>query len=159
MPNFGGKAISLAYARQLAKNYEDNKLGKPLLANDTQGVWFSKECILEALGLDPKTETPGITGLRMYFGAYEKSSTTGCPANSADDNKLTLVMVETGTNYIEVMRGTETEIEYTDIITEPMSTKPAYPDPLNPEPAGKYFNEGQSFPPPTKGQGLGLLDF
>lgn len=160
MPNFGGKAISLSYARQLAKNFEANKLGKPLLADDSQGVWFSKETILEALGLDPKLNTPGITGLRMYFGAYEDAAShPGYPANNENDNKLTLILVGTGQDYIEVWRGKEMETAYLDIINEPMNTPPAYPDPMNPDPAGKYFNEGQSFPPPANGQGLGLLDF
>lgn len=154
MPN-GGKAISLGYARQLVKNYLDNKLGKPLLTDDTEAIWFSKEIILDALGLDPNLDTKAITGLRLYMGAY--SDKDGYPANVADQNKLTLVVVPTNDQTIEVDRGSQKEEMYKDNVND-TSTQPAYPS------AGattsKVYNDGSMIPPPPKpAAALGLMEY
>ena len=48
---FTGQEIPTCYARQLAKNYREDKLGKVLAADQTCGVWFDKKVFLDALEL------------------------------------------------------------------------------------------------------------
>jgi hypothetical protein len=153
-----GKPIGLNYARQLAKNYKDNKLSKgEILTNDTQAVWFSKDVLLDALGLDAGAGSPDVTGIRIYFGAY--AAETGYPDNTYDQNKLTLVLVRTGNSQIEISRGGSPEIAYLDIIDDP-TTQPSYPDSSKGAVTGKnYYNEAQLVPPPSNATGLGLLDW
>lgn len=147
-----GRPIDLGYARQLAKNFRDNKLEKQtLLPNDAQAVWFSKEVLLDALG------GADVTGIRFYFGAYEEHP--GYPENPYDYNKLTLVLVQTGPDKISIDRGGVMEDAYLDIITNP-STPPSYPPTSGPVVITKnYFNDGQMNPPPVNAIGLGLMDF
>jgi hypothetical protein len=135
--------ISTGYARQLAKNYRNNKLGKQLLADDTQGIWFPKETILEALGLDPKTICP-YSGLRFYFGAYEDDAHAPQkhPENRRYCNKITMVIVSTK----------EISKKQKDDLNEP-EAPPTYPTPLSDE-----FNDGQLCPPPNCDVD-GLLNF
>ncbi|MEO8768772.1 MAG: hypothetical protein ABI402_01750 [Ferruginibacter sp.] len=154
-----GKPIGLNYARQLASNYRENKLSKgQILTNDTQAVWFSKDVLLEALGVAAGSGSEDITGIRVYFGAYAEEP--GYPDNTFDQNKLTLVLVTTGTDKIDIDRNGSPEIAYLDIIDDP-GTKPSYPDATNGTTvAGKnYYNEAQLVPPPNSANGLGLLDW
>jgi len=153
MPS-GGNPISLSYARQLVKNYKDNDLAtSSILPNDTQAVWFSKEILLEALGVPAGSGSADITGLRFYFGAYGYD-VDGYPADPDDQDKLTLVIVETGTESIEVERKGEMETVYLDLITD-TTTEPSYPDPARAVTDKTTFNDGQSYPPPAN-RGLGL---
>ena len=152
-----GKAIDVCYARKLVQNYVNKKIDTKLPLNETRAVWFQKELILEALGLDPGMDTGEISGLRFYLGAYEDHD--GYPESDADYNKITLVMVKTGQDTIEVDRGTITETMYKDIIKDP-NADPEYPDIAPPSTAEKTcYNEGQSIPPPPDGAGLGLINW
>lgn len=153
-----GKAIDVCYARKLVENFGTKKIDKTLPKDETRAVWFSKESILEALGLDPATTDTGeITGIRFYFGAYENHD--GYPANDADYNKMTLVMVKTGQDSIQVYRGTVAETMYLDIIKDPTAI-PEYPDTAPASTAEKTcYNDGQIIPPPPDGVGLGLINW
>jgi hypothetical protein len=153
----GGTAIELGYARQLVDNYQKNKINHNLSDKETRAVWFSTEVILKALGLDPATIDPTeVSGLRIYFAAYEDKS--GYPANPYDYNKMTLVMVQTGQNKTEIQRGTVSETVYYDIISD-MSVQPSYPT-STPSPLDKTaYNDGQVNPPPDGAIGLGLMDW
>ncbi len=154
-----GKPIGLNYARKLADNYVQNKLGQKLLPDDTQAVWFSKETILSALGLPPDSDTKEVTGLRFYFGAY--SNEPGYPESATDQNKLTLVIVQTGDTVIEFVRDGNPDAAYADIIEDMIPgepTQPAYPSTDDPAPNMRYFNDGQTVPPPNP-QELGLMDW
>ena len=159
-----GKPIGLNYARQLVKNYKINKLATgQILTDDTQAVWFSKDVLLQALGLEPGSGSDDITGIRFYFGAYAEEP--GYPDNAFDQNKMTLVLVTTGTQQITIDRAGTPEIAYVDIIDKP-NTKPSYPDAGAASTIGSgsavaknYYNDGQMAPPPPPGASLGLLDF
>ncbi len=154
-----GEKIDLNYARQLAQNYADTKLGTLLPSNDTKSVWFSSPIILKALGLDPNISTGGVTGIRIYFGAYKQE--TGYPRNAADQDKLTLIMVPTGVNEIIIDRGGIKEGAFLDNIDEgPGGGKiqPSYPvGPAND--SNSITNEGQMMPPPAGGIAPGLLNW
>jgi hypothetical protein len=149
----GGKAIGLNYARQLVDNFKKNRLDKLLPKNDSQAVWFSKEVILDALGLPPGTNTGTVTGIRIYLAAYEIHD--GFPSNIADQNKLTMVLVPTGTDEVEFDHGIETETAFKDII-DAQTMAASYPDEDPTIPAGRYYNDGQLYPPPRSSEGLGL---
>ena len=41
--------ISTQHARKLINNYADSKVGKVLAADDSNGVWFPKELLLDLL--------------------------------------------------------------------------------------------------------------
>ena len=159
-----GKPIGLNYARQLVSNYKENNLSKgQILTNDTQAVWFSKDVLLEALGLSAGSGSEDVTGIRFYFGAY--ATEPGYPDNTFDQNKLTLVLVTTGTSQIEISRDGSPEIAFLDIIDDP-ATKPSYPDADTSgtmTPGGavskNYYNDGQLVPPPFNATGLGLMDW
>ena len=157
-----GKKIDLAYARQLAKNYQDNNLatGKIIKNDDTRAVWFSKEAILEVLGLSPGTDTKDVTGLRFYFAAYEEEK--NYPSNPYDNNKLTLVITQTGKESITIDRGGVSEQAFLDIIDDQGpggKTQPSYPTGTPGGNNNLIFNEGQFCPPPVHGSGLGLMDW
>lgn len=152
-----GTLIELAYARQLALNYETNKLTQVLKPDETRAVWFSAKTVLAALGLPDVEPTADITGLRFYFGAY--GSVTGYPANPADYDKMTLVMIATGEDTLDIPG----DVAYTDII-DPVDVaakpQPAYPStPPGPTGATAVYNDGQNFPPPSNVAGLGLMDW
>lgn len=146
-----GQPIDLSYARQLAKNFRDNQLASgKIRTDDTQAVWFSKQVLLNALSGDD------VTGLRFYFGSYETKP--GFPENPFDQNKLTLIAVQTGKDSIQIERGSVVETAFLDVITDP-SEKPAYPSSPGPAAKNTYNNEGQCSPPPMPSSRLGLLDF
>ncbi|MEO7522991.1 MAG: hypothetical protein ABIT58_02795 [Ferruginibacter sp.] len=153
MPN-GGNPISLKYARQLVKNYKDNNLAKSsILPDDTQAVWFSRESLLDVLGIEDTAVSPAITGLRFYFGAYGTDN-PDYPKSPSNREKLTLVVVETGTDNIEIERDGELETVYLDLISD-TSTEPGYPEPGDPAAGKTIYNDGQQYPPPAD-RGLGL---
>lgn len=154
-----GNPIGLNYARKLADNYVQKKLGQTLLQDDTQAVWFSKETILTALGLPADTETNEVTGLRFYFGAYEDEP--GFPESSTDQNRLTLVIVQTGDTLIDFVKDDNLDAAYADIIEDMIPgepTQPGYPSADDPSPNMRYYNDGQTSPPPTDLE-LGLMDW
>lgn len=134
--------ITTAYARKLAQNYRDNKLGQRTLDNDSRGVWFPKETILEALGLPPDT-TSEYSGIRFYFGAYEDSDRAPehYPKDRRHCNKITLVLVSTK----------EIQNNHKDDLDEP-GAEPDYPLEF------LEFNDGQLCPPPNCDTD-GLLNF
>lgn len=134
--------IPTGYARKLAQNYRDNKLGQRILDNDSRAVWFPKETILEALGLEPGTTTE-FSGLRFYLGAYEDKdhAPEKYPKNRLHCNKITLVIVATK----------EIQDYHKDDLDEPDAT-PEYPVPF------REFNDGQLCPPPNCDPD-GLLNF
>jgi hypothetical protein len=154
---FLNSRIGTGLARQLAKNYKMYKLGKQLLPNDSQAVWFSKEVLLEALGFDRDMST-AISGIRFYFAAYENRNDVKCPLDPDDNGKLTLVLVQT----VEVDGEREREgklgerQKQRDILGNPDS-EPSYP-PLPPSKFFKEFNDGQLCPPPNCDTN-GLLNF
>ena len=154
-----GEKIDLNYARQLAKNYADTKLGTLLPEDDAKAVWFSSTVILEALGLDPQISTGSITGIRIYFGAYKQEP--GYPQNVADQDKLTLILMPTGTDEITIYRGGVKETAFLDILDEgPGGGKiqPSYP--VGPATdINSIINEGQLTPPPVGGVAPGLLNW
>lgn len=141
---FTGKRIPTAYARQLAKNYRNQKRGKPLLIDDTEAVWFPKEVFLEALNLPLDTDTGNISGIRVYLGAYENRS--DYPRNPDWRRQLTLVLAQTESRD----NGSGTIVER-DILDDP-DANPSYPNPID------TFNDGQICPPP-KCDDRGLLNF
>lgn len=154
-----GKPIGLNYARKLADNFVQKKLGQALLKDDTQAVWFSKETILTALGLPSDTKTKDITGLRFYFGSY--TDEPGYPESKSDQNKLTLVIVQTGETVIKFVKDGNPDAAYADIIEDMIPgepTQPSYPSVGDPAPNMRYYNEGQTTPPPTP-QALGLMNW
>lgn len=156
-----GQLIDLKYARQLAKNYKLNKLDKgEILTDDTQAVWFSKDVLLAALGAPTGSGAADVSGIRFYFGAYE--SQEGYPQNSFDRNKLTLVMVQTGTDRITIDRNGVSETAFLDVTGDPDPSnpiQPAYPNPADPVTGKTCYNEGQMAPPPNNAAGLGLMDW
>ncbi|MEO6669392.1 MAG: hypothetical protein ABIN36_07940 [Ferruginibacter sp.] len=154
----GGNFIDLSYARQLAQNFVETKLQPGTISTeDTQAVWFSKENILALLGVDTSLGSAEVSGVRIYFGAYKDHE--DYPANAADQNKMTLVLVTTGIETIEVTRGTVTETAYLDLIEGDITTPPAYPVNNTPVEKSAYLNEGQLVPPPSDATGLGLMDW
>ncbi len=160
-----GQQIDLDYARQLVKNFRDDKraAGK-IRTDDTQSVWFSKDIILRALGMvdNDASANAGVTGLRFYFGSY--TTEAGYPQNEFNQNKLTLVMVQTGTASMEISRNGVPETAFLDVINEPVpgaKTQPSYPKGPTTG-ANPLFNDGQMAPPPPPPgaiSDLGLLDW
>jgi hypothetical protein len=129
--------ISTGHARKLAQNFLRNKwMTKSLKDDDSKAVWFSKEVLLTALGLDPATDTGIITGVRFYFAAYEDSNSAKIPPkDKKDKGKVTLVMVQTE-------KGNGDPVDK-DILSEP--------DAQSEYDAAwfKEFNDGQLCPPPA----------
>jgi hypothetical protein len=141
---FTGQEIGTMYARQLAKNYRDQKLGKQLLTDDTKAVWFSSNVMLQALGLPEDTDTGDISGIRIYFGAYENRD--DFPGDPNYRRMLTLILVQT-----ERITESSGKIVHKDILKDKHEA-PAYPG----TPAA--FNDGQICPPPSC-DADGLLKF
>jgi hypothetical protein len=127
-----GKKITTGYARQLAKNYKDQKLSK----DETQAVWFSRNEIGQLLNDE------NVSGIRFYFGSY------GTMDDHKDDplrcdyyGRTTLIMVQTG----EVIGEDECGVKVFRDILESKREKPAYP----PKPLIVVeVNDGQLCPPP-----------
>ncbi|MBN8675963.1 MAG: hypothetical protein J0L56_17655 [Chitinophagales bacterium] len=137
-----GRKIPTSYARQLVKNYRDQKLGRPLKSADTQSVWFSKETILQALNMvAPIDPTLDVSGLRIYIGAYES---TVVQPDINRKGKLTLILVQTRA----------TGLKHNDIL-EKKDALPGYE-----EAAGILgeFDDGQLCPPPNYDENGSLLD-
>lgn len=150
-----GSQIPLSYARQLVKNYKETKLSKgEILTDDTESVWFSKEIILAALGLDANTDTKEITGLRFYLGAYTDKS--GFPSNAEYQNKMTLVIAQTSNTKIIDPKHPD-DFFYDDNITD-NTTQPSYPG-SGSVISDKVYNEGQMIPPPPRPSKTGLTNW
>lgn len=88
--------ISTGHARKLIQNFKRLKIGKTIKKRETRGVWFSRGDIEFVLNTPVSGITP--TGLRFYFAAYEKKSTTHPahpPKYKEEEEKITLVIVPT----------------------------------------------------------------
>jgi hypothetical protein len=131
--------IPTSLARQLAKNYRNLKLGKPLKYDDTHAVWFSRDTILEALNvINPDPNVGVVSGIRFYLGAYEEGNVQ--PSDNKK-GKLTLIIIQTRT-----VQGKEK-----DYLTSP-NDPPGYPQDVI------EYNDGQLCPPPGCDPD-GLLNF
>ncbi len=88
--------ISTEHAKRLIKNYADNKIGQVLKEEDSKGVWFSKEDLMDLLNNPVQGIVPN--GLRFYFAAYETLKSDNPPRHAEEENKITLVIFPTGGN-------------------------------------------------------------
>lgn len=138
---FTNQKISTSYARQLALNYRSLKLGKQLKIDETQGVWFSRDTILQALNVVDPNPNNLVQGLRIYFAAYEEGD---IQPDVTKKGKLTVVLVQT--SLVTTATGTVT---IKDILDDP-NAKPGYPR--------DQYNDGQICPPPAC-DADGLLNF
>ena len=69
---FTNQKISTSYARQLALNYRSLKIGKQLKIDETQGVWFSRDTILQALNVTDPNPTNRCRGLEFTLGPTKR---------------------------------------------------------------------------------------
>ena len=168
MASFKDQEITTATARKFAKNYREQKLGKRLKANDTQGVWFSIEILLESLGVpeveindlilrckDPHSGKP-ISGLRFYFGAYEENYPS-IPKKPHDKGRLNLVIVQTERLEVKETEREKIIVKHRDILEDESAT-PAYPKGAATKKPVKEYNDGQICPPYHEDEAI-LLEF
>jgi hypothetical protein len=129
------KKIPTSYARFLAKNYQDLKRSpQRLIPLESKAVWFDKETYLQALGLNPQTDTGIITGIRLYFGSYRNND-----PRPDKREKLTLILVPTR------LEGNK----HVDILDDPNADPADIPDEQKDE-----YNDGQLCPPSCDNYGL-----
>ena len=139
--------ISTEHAKRLIKNYADNKVGKVLAADDSNGVWFPKELLLDLLNKPVQGVEPN--GLRFYFGAYETVKSDFSPKYAEEENKITLVILptsgtdENGNVVKHPFRTNPQEIISFDLLAKPGTEQEAAANLT----AG---NDGQHSPPPPK---------
>ncbi len=139
--------ISTAHAKRLIKNYADNKIGQVLTGDDSKGVWFSKEDLMDLLSNPVQGIIPN--GLRFYFGAYETLKSEEPPRYAEEENKITLVIFPTGGtdengNIVKHPYRTDPQ----EILSFDLLDKPATERGLT---AGLTAgNDGQLCPPPAR---------
>ena len=153
MSAFTNKPISAKHAKQLMKNYKTHKNKYLKNSKDVRGVWFSREILLEAMGITSDPGPKEITGLRFYFAGYETEEEAGAkyPKHKVDEWKATLVFVATSEDYVEVPER-DNERMYKDKITqEERDVPPGYEVPFF------AYNDGQLCPPPPVSD-LGLYN-
>lgn len=138
---FTGQEIPTCYARQLAKNYREDKLGKVLAADQTCGVWFDKKVFLDALELN---EPDKVSGIRIYLGSYQDHASY--PRNRDYIWKMTFIIVQTKASIDD-----QGKVSHIDILEDP-DASPCYDPPF------KEWNDGQICPPP-RCDANGLLNF
>lgn len=85
-----GKPLDRESGQELIRNYRKTADEKA-----TRSVTFSKEIILEALGLDPELETNGINGLKFFFAAYTETAHDGSKLPEGYAGMATLVFAPT----------------------------------------------------------------
>ena len=138
--------ISTGHAKKLIQNYATSKIGFVIDENETRGVWFSREELLNSLNTPVHGVTPN--GLRFYFGAYETydPQLTRPPKHNEEGNRTTLVIVPTtammdtqGRIKMHPYRTTE-PLPY-DLLDDP-GAKPGYDNRFT------EANDGQICPPP-----------
>jgi hypothetical protein len=148
---FTNKKIPAKHAKRLMKNYKTHKNKYLKNSKDSRGIWFSREVLLEALGITTDPGPKETTGLRFYFAGYESKASTGYPGHEIDEWKATLVFVATSEEWLEVPER-ENERMYKDKITdEERDAEPEYETSLHP------YNDGQLCPPPPVSD-LGLYN-
>jgi hypothetical protein len=141
--------ISTGYARQLVKNFRDNKrLSGVIEKDEPTSIWFDANTILKVLGVEESCKNKDISGIRFYFGAYGTENDHN--GREVNYEKLTLVMVQTSEDDPLIFNN---EKYYKDNLTNP-EEKPTY---IRNKPAMEEANEGQFCPPPPIDNEEGFL--